>query len=242
MTTPIQNPSSSDLYWTPNSVVVECEFQITATTPQGVSLADARRITEWTLRTQFKTKFFVPTFTGSDQLTSPTNQKKAIRKTLGDTCVVCGMSGDANKNPNPVSIAHLLKNKADCEEASTVFYSPDDHSNWILLCGTEGDGTSCRGQFDKFRMTFRHMTDSDLTRWMVIGGGGRHGRTVKIPSKPHRRVLHAHLAHCVLIDTLVIPQDYEDATHVPDYRNPIPNDDTPKDIPGYPSVSSCSGN
>ena len=64
-------------------------------------------------------------------------------------------------------------------------------------------------------------------------------------SKYHRRVLHAHLAHSIRIDTLVIPQDYEDATHTPDYRNPSqspPDDDTPKDIPGYPSVSSCSGN
>ena len=101
----------------------------------------------------------------------------------GDKCVFCGMSGDADKNPNPVSIAHLLKNKADCEEASTVFYSPHDHSNWILLCGAEGYGISSRGQFDKFHMSFRHVTDSDLTSWIVIGGGSRHGRIVKWGSK-----------------------------------------------------------
>ena len=78
---------------------------------------------------------------------------------------------------------HLLKNKADCEEASTVFYSPHDHSNRILLCGAEGYGISSRGQFDKFHMSFRHVTDSDLTSWIVIGGGSRHGRIVKWGSK-----------------------------------------------------------
>ena len=56
------------------------------------------------------------------QMTTPIQNPSS--DLYGDKCVFCGMSGDADKNPNPVSIAHLLKNKADCEEASTVFYSP----------------------------------------------------------------------------------------------------------------------
>ena len=67
-------------------------------------------------------------------------------------------------------------------------------------------------------------------------GGRYHGRQVTIPSKPHRRVVHAHLAHCVVNETLAdvtadfrtrsdlseSPEDHEQDAEAVEEAEPIP--------------------
>jgi hypothetical protein len=96
-------------------------------------------------------------------------------------CVVCGQP-DA-------SLAHLLKNPGKCEVMGVGW----DATNFIALCGP------CRDLFERFRMSFIHESGRDRTHWLVAGGGSHHdGKRVSFPSRPHRRVVHGHLAHALL--------------------------------------------
>ena len=88
-----------------------------------------------------------------------------------------------------------------CKEAKVKWDYGEDLSNFLLLCGTDRKKGTCHDAFDKFSMSFQHVEGCDRSQWHVMGGR-YHGRQVTIPSKPHRRAVHAHLAHCVVNETL----------------------------------------
>ena len=184
------------------------------------TLADVAARTNYDLEERFSAyRCFAPTFDKTDTLSSNSTQAKKKRANIArchtEQCVVCGepyeVGGPENSNPK-VSVAHILKNAKFCKGVGVNFYDTGDCSNFLLLCGVESKEDSCHGQFDKFRMSFRHVrSNQDMTKWLVIGGGWRHGILVTLKSKPHRRVMHAHLFRALRERTLNIPEEIKQA-------------------------------
>jgi hypothetical protein len=157
-------------------------------------------------------KFFNPCSDKTEQI--PPEAKPEMRELMGNCCCVCGRT--------KVSIAHLLKHPNICKKAKVRWDYREDLSNFLLLCGSDGEKGACHDAFDKFQMSFQHVEGCDRSQWQVIGGR-HHGRQVTIPSKPHRRVVHAHLAHCVVNDTLA---------EITDFRTRPDLSESPEDVRG----------
>jgi hypothetical protein len=143
--------------------------------------------------------FFNPGRSGKTEKV-PSEVKSSLRRTCGGVCAICGEERE-------VSIAHLLKNPAACEqlEVEWDFANP---TNFILLCGRDGVLGSCHDMFDKFQISLFHDTGCDRTRW-VVAGGPNHLKRIVVPSAPHRRVVHAHLTHALLCGALLRPDDWQ---------------------------------
>jgi hypothetical protein len=73
----------------------------------------------------------------------------------GNKCAVCGTQDN-------VSVVHILKHKEDCA-ALTVEWGA---SNFIALCGTDGEVGTCHSYFDNFQMSFVYVEGF----WRVVGG------------------------------------------------------------------------
>ena len=126
---------------------------------------------------------------------SRTSVKSDVKRQAEGECQICGEGG--------VSAAHILKTHAACSALGVEY---DEGSNYLALCGREGDLSSCHDAFDKGRVSFIHTEGEE---WMIVGGK-KHGTTVTFPQKPHRRTLHTHLAWCVSQQTLCSEGDKKD--------------------------------
>ena len=123
--------------------------------------------------------------------TVKSNIKIALLSMFDNKCAVCETASN-------ISVAHILKREEDCKKLKI----PWDYSNFLVLCGTDGEQGTCHHLFDNFQMSFVH--SKATSQWVVIGGGaGRHAKTVILASSPHKRALHAHFTRCVVTKSLV---------------------------------------
>jgi hypothetical protein len=119
------------------------------------------------------------------------NLKGYVRKEYQESCAVCGTKEN-------VTVSHILKHKIDCEKLRI----PWDATNFLTLCGTEGQVGSCYDLFDTFQMSFVHTATT--MQWSVVGGGAkRHGKLVNLATNPRKRALHSHFTRCMLNKSLI---------------------------------------
>jgi hypothetical protein len=153
-----------------------------------------------------------------------------VTKKYGEICAVCEAKSEANR---VISCAHILNSRVACTQLGIEW----NERNFLYLCGTCGDEGSCHDAFDKGKMSFMHVS-GDTTLWKVIGGGpDRHGRTVDLKSNPYKRTLHTHLARCVVINSLDIPNEANSSSIDPDEVSVSLEDDENATI-SNPSVHS----
>ena len=63
-------------------------------------------------------------------------------------------------------------------------------------------------------MGFQHVKDADNTQWIVVGSKW-HGSRITIPTAPHKRILHSHLARGIANNSI----DMENVHDTWDYRD-----------------------
>ena len=201
--------------------IAEDMKQKTSELTQGGALGDNTAIVNYLLQKRFPLhKQYVIRRARISDLGSNSQhhgeKKKRIADVLRGACVVCKRPCEPGKG-NPVEVVHIVKREPDCTKHKLTFYAADDVSNFLLLCGVDSMENSCHGQFDTFKMSFRHVTSNkDRTQWVVIGGGWRHGIRATIDSKPHRRALHAHLVVGLVHDVLDIPDLHGEPLDMPE--------------------------
>ena len=146
------------------------------------------------LRRQLRIEFF-----NSSSVKSDSVHGKAIRRNVAtiseNKCAVCGT--DVN-----VTVAHIFKTAANCGALELPF----DESNFLCLCGTDGERGTCHDYFDKFQMSFMSAGEG---MWLVIGGN-HHGKIVTLLTNPRKRAIHTHFARCYLNKSFVgLPEGEE---------------------------------
>ena len=162
----------------------------------------------------------------SDKLSknsSPSRRKlDAEVRALAANCVVCGYPSversdypgtrpnhtRAEGTPIPVTVAHILPNTGLCGLVGVPF----DKSNFLALCGTKGEQNTCHHAFDHHLMCFvRQEPTTEVSLWTVYTTSAEPyrqftGTTVDLTAfRPHRRALHVHAAHCVLLHQVQVP-------------------------------------
>ena len=148
-----------------------------------------------TLRSQYRIELFNTSSVKSDSVLG-TAIRRHVAEMSENKCAVCG----TNVN---VTVAHIFKTAADCRALGLPF----DESNFICLCGTDGERGSCHNYFDKFQMSFMSGGE-DI--WLVIGGNEHHGKIVNLPTKPRKRAIHTHFARCFIMKSFIgLPEGEE---------------------------------
>ena len=174
---------------------IHADLQTSGAAPV-TSLSALDGLVTMSLRNRFLPELFNP----KDDKTCVASSKlaKYVRDKFSSQCCVCGSQEN-------VTVAHILKRKEDC----LILQLQWDASNFIALCGTEGQRGTCHNLFDKEMMSFAHISGEDGTKWSVVGGGGYHKKQVTLTTCPHKRVLHSHLTRCHLNKSLIFSSDAE---------------------------------
>eukprot|EP00971_Amphidinium_carterae_P074189 1466106-Amphidinium_carterae.1 len=118
----------------------------------------------------------------------------------GAVCVCCGTSEN-------VSCVHLVKTAEMCKNLNLRF----DSTNFIPLCGAEGQLDTCHHKFDFHLLTLQQIEQGNTRKWRILGGGmapngiNLHGREVTTPCPLSRRVMKAHLCEALYAAKFVLP-------------------------------------
>jgi len=165
---------------------------------QAFSLGDVDDIFAMALRKKYMPKCYNSMRGKTNSATS--NMKNYVLGEYGNKCAVC-------QSQDNVTVAHILKRKQDCSLLKVEW----DASNFIALCGTEGEVGTCYSLFDNFQMSFVYITSVDAAGWRVVGGKSEyHQKLVNLATNPPKRSLHSHFARCVLNESLLcVNDDYD---------------------------------
>jgi len=157
------------------------------------SLGDVDGIFAMALRKNYMPKCYNSLRGKTNSATS--NMKNYVMSEYGNKCAVC-------QSQENVTVAHILKRKKDCSLLKVEW----DASNFIALCGTEGEVGTCHSLFDNFQMSFVH--GDNIGGWRVVGGKKEyHEKLVNLATNPPKRSLHSHFARCVLNESLSCDDD-----------------------------------
>ena len=187
LTTFIYIPTIYHLIFLLFSIVISHDFFPIPGPVQPVGLESVESALVFYLRSNFRIDLFNPT-PGLKTSVASSSLQGNVKTAYNHKCAVC----ETDQN---ITNAHILRHRSQVEQLWLQW----DSSNFIALCGTEGEAGTCHSLFDSYQMSFIHLRS--IQSWVVVGGP-RSGTRVQLNTNPHKAALHAHFAKCVLLKSL----------------------------------------